>query len=64
MIRDPSDGSVREKPDLEIPISTGITPAMPVPGMTTGLPPTDPKELDRLNRSREWMKIRNQGRGK
>lgn len=29
MIRDPSDGSVREKPEVGIPILTGITPAMP-----------------------------------
>jgi hypothetical protein len=59
MIRDPSDGSVREKPDVGIPISTGISPAMPapVPGIPSGLPiTTDPREIDRLNRSRDWLK--------
>jgi hypothetical protein len=62
MIRDPSDGTVREKAEPVIPVSkplTGITPAIP-----SGLPiTTDPKELDKLNRSRLWLK-QYQGRGK
>lgn len=43
MIRDPSDGSVREKPVLQ----TG----------TTGLPVTkeQAQELARLERSRQWL---------
>lgn len=41
MIRDPSDGSVKEKPRVE---------------MTTALPTVDVKELARLEKSREWLK--------
>jgi hypothetical protein len=44
MIRDPSDGSVRERP----PIETG----------TSGLPVAKPdaKETARLENAREWLK--------
>ena len=34
----------------------------PVPGMTSGLPITsDPKEIERLNRAREWLKTYQKG---
>lgn len=63
VIRDPSDGSVREKPAIGNPITEKFMPT-PQPGMTSGLPITsDPKEIDRLVRSREWLK-EYQGRGK
>lgn len=42
MIRDPSDGTVREKPVLET--------------ATSGLPKQQKDEIDRLNRSRDWLK--------
>lgn len=43
MIRDPSDGSVKEPPKVE---------------MTSALPtsPVDAKEINRLNESRDWLK--------
>ena len=47
MIRDPSDGSVREQP------------AKPKAPMTSGLPPIDPVDRvmkEREARSREWLK--------
>ena len=44
MIRDPSDGSVKEPPKPVIE-----------PG-TSGLPKHKREELNRLNESREWMK--------
>jgi hypothetical protein len=70
MIRDPSDGSVREtrenpairenpKRDQNVELSGNSGQ------LISGLPPTtDPKEIDRLNRSRDWMKQWNEGRGK
>jgi hypothetical protein len=69
MIRDPSDGTVREIPSKEIglkPNKTGANSAETASKeITSGLPiTTDPREIERLNRSREWMKLRNQGRGK
>lgn len=57
MIRDPSDGSVREPPKAEtgIPASkpiTGVSPAMP--GPDTGIrQPTKTDAQERLERSRE-----------
>jgi len=60
MIRDPSDGSVREAPKAEtgIPVSkpmTGPIPAMP--GPDTGIrQPTRTDAQERLERSREWLK--------
>jgi hypothetical protein len=72
MIRDPSDGSVREKPVagkspsteepsvLRPPPIAGSSPVIP-----SGLPPTtDPKEIEKLNRSRDWIKQWNEGRGR
>ena len=47
MIRDPSDGTVREVSEdtskLRAPIETA-------------LPPIDTKELERLERARKWLK--------
>ena len=60
MIRDPSDGSVREKPVAGIPIAkpTGAENAQ----VQSGLPLTsDPRELERLNRSRDWLKTYQKG---
>ena len=55
MIRDPSDGTVREKAVDRKSRTTDPTPALK-PGMTSGLPITsDPKEIERLNRSRAWL---------
>lgn len=47
MIRDPSDGSIKEKVDVGIPTSE-----------TSGLPITKdkPDEVVRLEKSREWLK--------
>lgn len=45
MIRDPSDGSVREKPVLD----TGTT------GLAPALTPQQAEERDRLERSRKWL---------
>lgn len=77
MIRDPSDGSVREKPVVgEFPTTGKSAPAtrgslpsgesnpsvmLDCAGADTGLPVVDPKEIARLNESREWLKkyIRN-----
>jgi hypothetical protein len=69
MIRDPSDGSVREKPSKEIspqPNKNGPnlaeTASKEIP---SGLPILgDPKEIERLNRSRDWIKQWNSGRGR
>jgi hypothetical protein len=69
MIRDPSDGTVREKPSKEISLKPNeIGPKSAETAskeITSGLPPTtDPREIDRLNRSRDWLKQRNEGRGR
>jgi hypothetical protein len=66
LIRDPSDGTVRDQKSAPAPgtsqntaerllTSDGTeTGAGTVP---SGLPPTtDPREIERLNRSREWLK--------
>jgi hypothetical protein len=64
MIRDPSDGSIREKPVGAKNAHTEKPTPGPVPGMTSALPIMgDPKEIERLNRSRLWLK-QYQGRGK
>lgn len=57
MIRDPSDGSVREKREVDIGIPTSETPA-PQPGITSGLPPItkNADQLARLEKAREWLK--------
>lgn len=59
MIRDPSDGSVREKPESEV----GIPVTKPVEGKShpteiSGLPfaSQKPENLARLERSREQLK--------
>lgn len=54
MIRDPSDGSVREKPVAGKSLSTAMP--VPEPGMASALSPIDAKELEKLNKSREWLK--------
>ncbi len=53
MIRDPSDGTVREPPKSEVGIHMTETD-MPV----SGLPATSqkPKHIERLEASREWLK--------
>ena len=58
MIRDPSDGSVREVPAVSS--ATAVRPAKPVLSTTTtGLAPAITKEqeqeLARLDRSRKWL---------
>ena len=56
MIRDPSDGSVKEKPEVGIP-ATEIAGHKPVIETgTSGLPKHKREELNRLNESREWLK--------
>jgi len=52
MIRDPSDGSVREAPKAEKPM-TGITPAMPDTGIRQ---PVRTDAQERLEQSRAWLK--------
>ena len=75
MIRDPSDGSVREPaksvPGDERSLPSGesdpvVRPDCPGAGaIPSGLPILgDQREIDRLNRSRDWLKQRNEGRGK
>lgn len=53
MIRDPSDGSVKEKPDIGIPRSE--RPVLET--ATSGLPISKAKAeyLARLEQSREWL---------
>lgn len=60
MIRDPSDGSVRENPSKEI----GLSPNETGPNLhetsskeITGLPPlsSKPKDVAKLEKSREWL---------
>jgi len=57
MIRDPSDGTVREVP----PPKSGGTSAsrrdQPAPGPDTGIrQPTKTEAMIRLDKSREWLK--------
>lgn len=62
MIRDPSDGSVREKPAEEISFAANeinaVVPKAPAEEISSGLPfgSTKSKDLARLERSREWLK--------
>jgi len=63
MIRDPSDGSVREKPSKEISHASNeinaISPKKLEEGITvSGLPAgsTKPENVARLEKSREWLK--------
>jgi len=52
MIRDPSDGSVREAPS-----AIGKPIAKPTPGPDTGTrQPTRADAQERLEKSREWLK--------
>lgn len=57
MIRDPSDGSVKEiTPDAN---EINTVPAKKLPeGITSGLPfgSTKPENIARLERSREWLR--------
>jgi hypothetical protein len=61
MIRDPSDGSVREKPSKEINLPANETSDLAAEsgskGITSALPPLpkDAKQASRLNKSREWL---------
>jgi hypothetical protein len=75
MIRDPSDGTVRETqksaPGLQASQNIAECGPSATPDSTgagaipSGLPPTtDPKEIERLNRSRDWIKQWNEGRGR
>ena len=53
MIRDPSDGTVREAPKPEV----GIPVSKPAPGPDTGIrQPTRTDAQERLERSREWLR--------
>lgn len=56
MIRDPSDGSVREESDIGIPTSKPITGQNPA--MTSGLPleSTKAESKEKLEKSRAWLK--------
>lgn len=56
MIRDPSDGSVREPEAHPGGAQVDLAPAKPV--MTSGLPTGSqkPKNIARLEASREWLK--------
>ena len=62
MIRDPSDGSVREKPSKEINLPANKTSALAAEttskGITSALPPLprDAKQAARLVESRKWLK--------
>jgi hypothetical protein len=57
MIRDPSDGSVREKPKTELPGSKPNSVSAE-PNSASGLPPISKSatQLARLERDREWLK--------
>lgn len=58
MIRDPSDGSVREAPNpvVGIPTAEMAQPAAPT-GPDTGLrQPKKADAIERLDKSREWLK--------
>jgi hypothetical protein len=54
MIRDPSDGSVREKPETGIPASRIAGSGPVIDTSTSGLPIT--KADYRLEESRKWLK--------
>lgn len=52
MIRDPSDGSVRETPKADI----GIPTSKPTPGPDTGIrQPTRSDAVERLEKWRKWL---------
>lgn len=55
MIRDPSDGTVREKPKAEVGIPTSIVskPSGPDTGLRQ---PTRTDAQERLEKSRQWLK--------
>lgn len=57
MIRDPSDGSVRN-PHGESPLSREVVPTREPRAPDSGLPDasTKPERQARLERSREWLK--------
>jgi hypothetical protein len=57
MIRDPSDGSVREKPSaVGIPIAKQDTSKLRAPPDTGLRQPTRTDAQERLERSREWLR--------
>lgn len=53
MIRDPSDGTVREKPEIEIPVLKPTIDAG-TSGLATDRLKAD--EIKRLEASRDWLK--------
>jgi hypothetical protein len=53
MIRDPSDGSVREKPETPV-LQASKTAKVPDTGLRQ---PTRTDAQERMDRSREWLKI-------
>lgn len=58
MIRDPSDGSVKDVLDHHAkPLETGVDQSKSDGLITTGLPDPSPKTeyLERLGRSRKWL---------
>lgn len=67
LIRDPSDGSVRERPKKEIASQANdINPLEPKTGseeITSGLPITNQNAgyLERLEKSRQWLRQRRSG---
>lgn len=57
MIRDPSDGSVREKPPVKPGGASTSRRDQPAPGPDTGLrQPTRTDAQLRLEKSREWLR--------
>lgn len=61
MIRDPSDGTIKEKQEHSVLSSPSMAGNIPVIETTTsGLPITKAKAeyLARLEKSREWMRTR------
>lgn len=57
MIRDPSDGSVRENPAAAQNAITEEPSILSSPPADTGLPPlpSKPKDIAKLEKSREWL---------
>jgi hypothetical protein len=56
MIRDPSDGSVREKPKLQMAVDASPSQGI-LKGPVSGLrQPTRTDAQERMDRSREWLR--------
>jgi len=65
MIRDPSDGSVREERRAEKPSGArAVHIPTSEPGMTSGLAPDNSNRAERLKTSREWLKDYHEQKGK